>query len=105
MNQTNPTSGGEGTYTGGVAGDWDLARGRVLGQLESCQARMLACAFLDHGKILLRQVLGRYLSDAVSKQILRGEILGGSRSGLRHQMVRFGRTYWDTQLKCSKRPV
>ena len=37
---------------------------------------MLACTFLDHGKILLCNVLGRYLSDAVSKQILRGQFLG-----------------------------
>ncbi len=47
------------------------------------------CTFLDTSKILLYNILGRYQSDAVSKQILRGQFLGGSRSGLRHQVGRF----------------
>ena len=47
------------------------------------------CTFLDAGKILLYNILGRYQSDAVSKQILRGQFPGGLGSGLRHQVGRF----------------
>ena len=51
---------------------------------------MLACTFLDAGKIWLYNVLGRCLYDAVSKQILRGQFPGGSGSGLEHHLARFG---------------
>ena len=47
------------------------------------------CTFLDTSKILLYNILGWYQSDAVSKQILRGQFLGGLRSRLRHQVGRF----------------
>ena len=39
---------------------------------------MLACTFLDPGKILLCRILEQYLSGVVSKQIMRGLFLGGS---------------------------
>ena len=61
------------------------------------------CTFPDHSKILLYSTLGRYQSDAVSKQILRGLFPGGSGSGLRCQVLRFGPLSWHMNLKCSRR--
>ena len=63
--------------------------GPGLGLVHSCRGRVLACTFLDAGKILLYNLLGRYQCDAVSKQILRGQFPGGLGSGLRHQVGRF----------------
>ena len=69
------------------AGSWP-ATGWGAMQVHSFWGRMLVCAFLDPSKKLLCSVLGWYLSDAVSEQILRGQFLGGSEPGLQHQLVR-----------------
>ena len=90
--------------TGGVAGDWLLARDREQGALHSWHARMLVCTFLDPGKILLCSVLGQYVSEVVSKPIMQGQFLGGSGSGLPYQVIRFRPLSWHTHLKCSRRP-
>ena len=72
---------------------------------------MLACTFLDAGKIWLYNVLGRCLYDAVSKQILRGQFPGGSGPGLQHHAARFGcselvsnaATEWKLERKKERR--
>ena len=86
-----------------MAGDWLLARDREQGGFHSRQARVLVCTFLDPGKILLCSVLGQYVSEVVSKQIMRGQFLGGSGSGLPCQVIRFRPLSWHTHLKCSRR--
>ena len=84
----------------GLAPGQDQANGLV----DSCQGRVLVCTFLDHSKILMYNILGRYQSDAVSKQILRGQFQGGSGPGLQYQVLRFRPLSWHTHLKCSRRP-
>ena len=86
-----------------MAGDWLLARDREQGALHSRHARMLVCTFPGPGKNLLCSVLGQYISEVVSKQIMRGQFLGGSGPGLPYQVLRFRPLSWHTHLKYSRR--
>jgi len=80
-----------------------MARDQAAGLVQSRQGRVLACTFLDTGKILLYNVLGRCLYGAASKQIFRGKFLGGSGSGLLYQVIRFEPLSWHQHTKCSRR--
>ena len=71
-----------------------MARDQAAGLVNSCRGRVLACTFLDPGKILLCRILEQYLSGVVSKQIMRGLFLGGSGSGLPYQSKRFRPLSW-----------